>query len=814
MRVWRSAAPGGSNTTDPDVGRAWRRRLPRDQRPADPDHEDVVAPLDLRSLGPAAAVWAGALLGPSAGMRWWVVPAGAGVLFLVRRSPRRWAWIAVVACLTGSAWVSGLHSDRRAADPVSVAARAGSAAELTVEVTSFPRAVVGGPGGGAEGSDGSAPAAPRWRVTVHALTSQQDGPVDADVQVFATGADWRTVVPGAQLTVRGRLSAGEWAGLPTITLQARGGPDLRRTAPWYQGAAATVRENLRDSASSLPPEAGALLVGLVVGDTSGVEPQLDADAKATGLAHLLAVSGSHFTVVCGAVVLLLRRVGLRTAVVGGAVVTVALVLVVGAQPSVMRAAVMGSIGLVALLLGRGRTALPALCWAVIALLLTDPDLALSAGFALSVLATAGLVLLVPVWTRSLRDRGWPVGWATVLAVPVAAQIVTMPVIVALSGSVSLVSIPANMAVAPVVALALLFGVLCAAVGPWWPDAGVVLAHCAAPLLQWMAFVAHTLARWPDAVLPWPASPGGVAVLTSVTVVLVLVLRNRRIRALAAAVLVGGVSVLLPAQVVEPGWPVAGWVVVACEVGQGDALVLSTGEPGVGVVIDTGPDPILMDGCLDRLGITRVPLAVLTHLHADHVDGLAGVLDGRQVDAVGVGLNRAPAPAWTAIPGTLGPVPLVSLPAGTVWRSGNLTLEVLGPTQPFRGTASDPNNESVVMMATVAGVRILLTGDIEPEAQTVLLDAGADLRADVLKTPHHGSARVTADFLAAVAAPVVLIGVGVDNDYGHPAPSLLDAVAAAGAEVVLRTDLDGDVAVTSQDGHLATAERGAGLQVQG
>ncbi len=230
-----------------------------------------------------------------------------------------------------------------------------------------------------------------------------------------------------------------------------------------------------------------------------------------------------------------------------------------------------------------------------------------------------------------------------------------------------------------------------------------------------------------------------------------------------------------------------------------------------MVVDTGPDPGLMDACLRRLGISTVPLVVLTHLHADHVDGLAGVLAGRSVGAIGVGPDRDGVGAWRTVNELAAArgVPVVGLPKGTRWASGGLTVQVLGPDAAFHGTDSDENNDSVVLLAAVQGMRILMTGDIQNEAQQQLLDDRVDLRAEVFEQPHHGSAKVLPAFVSAVRAKVSVIGVGRDNDYGQPSPKALAQLAAIGSRV-LRTDLDGDAAVCVTDGQLSTVTRGASL----
>jgi len=403
----------------------------------------------------------------------------------------------------------------------------------------------------------------------------------------------------------------------------------------------------------------------------------------------------------------------------------------------------------------------------------------------------------------------PAGWADLVAIPVAAQIVTMPLIVLISGSVSVVGVLANILVAPVVAPALILGVLCALLGPWWSGAAALLAGWTGPLLSWVANVAHTLARWPGATVPWPATPPSAVLLGSLTVVVVMALRQRRFRELLAAALVGVALVLVPSRVVAPGWPTVGWLLTACEVGQGDAMALSTGEEGAAVVVDTGPDPALEDACLGRLGVGTIPLLILTHLHADHIGGLQGALHGRSVGAIAVGPEREPASAWRAVQTQASErgISVVDLPPGIGFSSGRLHLTTLAPEKAFHGTDSDPNNDSLVVMAEHDGERILMTGDIEIEAQQALLNAGVDLDADVLKVAHHGSSKLLDAFVRKVSPSIAVIGVGIDNDYGHPSARALDLLRRDGVTTTLRTDLQGDVSVGLLDGALTAASRG-------
>ncbi|MHC5906902.1 ComEC/Rec2 family competence protein, partial [Streptomyces sp. S6] len=318
---------------------------------------------------------------------------------------------------------------------------------------------------------------------------------------------------------------------------------------------------------------------------------------------------------------------------------------------------------------------------------------------------------------------------------------------------------------------------------------------------WIAGVARTGAALPGAGVDWPGGWGGAVVLALVTVVGVLLGR----RVVGRPLWWGAVGVVLVLVVLQPppvtrvvtGWPPPGWRFAVCDVGQGDASVLYAGD-GAGVVVDAGPDPRAVDRCLRKLGVTRVPLVVLTHFHADHVAGLAGVLRGRAVGAIEVTGFEEPVDqvGFVRRVAREAGVPVVRAAAGERRRVGALEWEVLWPPgggAPVEGA----NDASVAMLVRVGGLKVLLLGDLEPVGQRAMwAAAGGVLRGgvDVLKVAHHGSAHQDFGLLRAVGARVAVVSCGAGNSYGHPAPGTVAALRGAGA-VMMRTDLDGGLAVS-------------------
>lgn len=752
---------------------------------------------DLRLPLLGVGAWCGGLA--AAGLPVWLglVLSGAGVVaaLLVRSWPALACALAALAVIG----VATLQSVAFTSGPVAELVADRAVVSARVSVASDPRRVAG------QFADVVVVRGTVTEVTGRGAAYDLRAPV-----VLLADESWLDVPLGAGVRVSGRLSPDDGGGAAVLGVLSVRGPPSIEAGPdiWWRGAAA-VRASIREAVAPRGEHARELVPSLVVGDDSGLDPGLADDFRTTGLTHLLAVSGTNLTLLVGFLLIVGRWCGVRgrwmylTSALG----IIGFVLIARTEPSVVRAAAMGTVALIGMGSNGRERGIRCLGAAVFGLLLIDPGLAVTAGFALSALATGGILFLAPAW-RDAMMRWLPRWAAEAISIPLAAQVACTPVVTAISGQVSLVAVLANLLAAPAVAPATVLGLAGGLVGLVWTPLGQVVAAPAAWSVSWIVVVAQRGAALPTAAVEWGTGPLALVAIT-VLCVLVVVFAPRLLRSPVTGV---GCSVLLVLTVLtrppSPGWPPDDWVLAMCDVGQGDGLVLNAG-PGAGVVVDAGPDPEPIDRCLDRLGISHVPLVVLTHFHADHIDGLPGVVEDRTVGEVDVTSMIDPPEGAEFVAATLGAAPVVA-PHGLTRTIGDVTLQTLWPLPdaPTTGTGdgSEANDASVVLLAEVRGVRILLTGDLEPPGQLALRRTLPDLEVDVLKVPHHGSRQQDLDFLTGLGAGLALFSLGADNDYGHPDPGVVAALTGTGA-IVRRTDLDGDVLVLRTDEGISVRGRG-------
>lgn len=779
---------------------------------------------DLRLALPAAGLWVACTLAvgwPEASAFGAVLAAVVAVALVVvalRTSRRRDIVVLAVVVTAGVALgcgVAALRAPGRTAAALESAAQTREPVTVLVRAESPGRRVASGFGGAERWS---------WRGTVLEVTSGRGGSADprsglaVPVTVF-TAPDASTTrgrdpaaVPafGAVVSVTGTLRANEAGEATAFRLSADGSTDVVSGAPAWLSWPAPVRAAFGRAAQQMPGDGGDLLPGLAIGDESGVSEQLDAAMKASSLSHLTAVSGANCALVTGLVFVVAARLGAgrRTRVVAAAAALLAFVVLVGPGASILRAAVMAAVVLLALARGRPADGLPSLALAVTVLLVHDPWLARDYGFALSVAATAGLLLLAGPLAVALA-RWMPRGIALAIAVPAAAQLACQPILLLLTPTLPLYGIAANLLAEPAAPVATVLGCLACLALPWAPALGELFVRIAWLPSAWIAQIAQTTASLPGAALPWADGALGVILCVWVLVLVgLVVVRARMPRPVAAAAVLGlatavvaygGVlgGALLARTVATPG----DWQIAVCDVGQGDAILLRDG--GAVGMIDVGRTPAAASACLDRLGVHRIDLLVLTHFDADHVAGLPGVVDRVERALVGhpdrATDDRVLASLRTA------DVAVEQARAGMSGSLGELRWDVLwppgGPSEPPTGNAG-----SVVLRTSGAGLTGLHLGDLGEDAQDLLLGTGGIGPTDVVTVAHHGSADQSERLYERAAPRIGLISVGADNGYGHPTRRALDILTEVGA-VPVRTDTRGLILVSpGPDGPRVWTER--------
>ncbi len=542
----------------------------------------------------------------------------------------------------------------------------------------------------------------------------------------------------------------------------------------------------------------ALVAGLAIGERDLLsEPAQDA-MRDVSLTHLVAVSGANLAIVMGAVWFLLGHLGLsrnlRFLFSGAALV--GYILLVGPEASVIRAGAMAFAVLIAMALGRGSNPLHALALAVVCLLLIDQNLATDLGFALSVVATTGLLIGANPIAQRLSFLPTPLALA--LGAGVAAQVFTLPVMVLIQSGFPVFGIVANLVVEPVVAPVTVLGILSVLFVPFSEPLSNLAAFVASFGTNWILEVAKFFSSFPQTRLHLVGGLVGQALLWVLVVLLAIAVSTQgKIRRFAHASL-GIVLVLIlflsSADVVRHQRVLANWDLISCDVGQGDAVLIKSLD--FVALIDVGKDPKLIGECLAQAGVFELELLILTHYDLDHVGGISGLeqVSIAQVLVSGFEDDRPVVGVVGDFLASKGVAPVQAV-TGQSADFGECKLEVVGPRNPL--TAESSNDASIATFFDCPRFQFLNLADTGETAQGHLVSAVQALTnpelTRIVKVAHHGSADQNASLYAAFSPDIAIYSVGQGNTYGHPTNKTLAMTGRLGA-VNVRTDLGGAIGV--------------------
>ncbi|MBI4607642.1 MAG: DNA internalization-related competence protein ComEC/Rec2 [Candidatus Rokubacteria bacterium] len=591
--------------------------------------------------------------------------------------------------------------------------------------------------------------------------------------------------------------------------------------PWTvrvkRWALATLHRNL-------PPRSAALLAGLLLGERTGLPRSMDEAFRRAGVYHILAVSGFNVALIASTVFLGLRLVGLprRLVAVVASMLLVGYALVVGGQPSVVRATVMGLLLLLGLLLERDANPINSLALAALGILLWRPGDLWEPGFQLSFAATLGILWLTPSTLEVLTSRGWPTWLAAGVAVSLGAQLAVTPIMLSHFNQLSLVGIAANLVVVPLAALATTLGL-----------AALLAASVSDGLAQlffeslWLILLALRFAARLASALPWALVHLPAPHWSAVAAFYGLLALVPRLHRSARATLIAG---MLAAWVVALSvWP---WLkpldgrlrVTFLDVGQGDAIFVELPD-GRRLLLDGGPggerrfdvgERIIAPFLWNR-GVHALDVVAMSHSDPDHAGGLAAVISRFGIKEFwDNGIWEAGSAELYGLVERSGAIRR-SLTRGTRFWLGPVLVTVLNPPAvPLRGSprgpASDENNNSLVLRLDWGLASFLFTGDLEQEGEAALLEARQPLGHLVLKVAHHGSRYSTTEaFLAAAQPRLAVVSAGARNPFRHPTGETLDRLDRAGARV-FRTDRDGAI-VLEMDGATMSVTRWATRETQ-
>ena len=552
-----------------------------------------------------------------------------------------------------------------------------------------------------------------------------------------------------------------------------------------------LRNRFTDSTKFMNKESAGLLPGLILGDTRNQSKKLKSDMQISGLTHLTAVSGGNIAILLLAILWVSKKMHLklRTLFIINLIFLIQFIFLVRAEPSVIRAGLMGLVTLLAVLRGTRRHGINALSIAICISLLLDPFLSNSWGFCLSVFATGGLLILTnPIINFAFSKFPYlNEKFIAAIAVALSAQISTLGLVVGFTGQISIWSVIANLLVAPVIPFITVLGYLALVIVNLNLEISSIINFISGFFTNWIIIIAHFFAS--QNLNQIQIQKGFISFL-SVNLIMIIIyfylIKSKTyffLKICGSITLVSFMSLFIIGKFFKVSdWPISNAQFVMCDVGQGDGLVVKDSKNNV-IVVDVGPDGNLMTNCLKKLKVSKIDVLILTHFHIDHVNGLEEIYSNFPINHVYTTWVNEPEEESLQVQNILGKNRIKFLISGGSFKIGDISIKCLWPMRKKMLIESIANNSSVVVIASIGNASALLTGDVEPPAQKEIRTKWINPNVDLIKIPHHGSKFQDQLFPKWSGARLALISVGDKNTYGHPSKETIKLYENSGIKVI-------------------------------
>lgn len=543
----------------------------------------------------------------------------------------------------------------------------------------------------------------------------------------------------------------------------------------------------------LPKNHMSILIGMIIGDTSQTSEEIKADFKISGISHLLAVSGSNVAYIVLAIKFLFNKITTRNV---SNIITIIFIIffmfISGCSASVVRAAIMAIIAIFSEIISRKSNTYASIAVSALIILIYNPFTVYDMGFVLSFLGTLGIVLLSSKINNCFKvTNNLAKIIVETISVTLAAQIVLLPIMWKFFNTISIISLLTNLIIVPITGVITIFGIMMYFIGLIYLPVARLFSYSIYVLIEFIIKVSSLCANVPFAQIIL-ATPSWIVILIYYLIVYKFFWKNNRkfINVI--------ISLLIVFEIFSVCFPNSYTSVNMVDVGQGDCIYIET-RNRKRILIDCGGsensdydvgEKVLVPYILDK-GTKTIDCVIITHMHEDHVEGIIRVIEDLNVKQIILGVQPVKSNLYEEllIVATKRKVPVKIVSAGDTVCIDNIKFEIIYPEEKLE-ISNDLNNNSLVMKAKIDDVTLLFTGDIEKEAEELILNE--NLNANILKVAHHGSSSsTTQEFLNIVQPEIALIGVGEDNKFGHPSSEVIDRLEKIDCQI-FRTDNNGEI----------------------